>query len=418
MSSVKVRYHDLTVGYLTWDAMGNQAILELDEDYMNSPIDLAPFTIDKNLPIHYARDTQAVFQGLHPFLADSLPDHFGNRVFQEWLLKNDYKLADLNPVDRLMYVASRGMGALEYEPAREVPNVIEHIDFNSLARVSEKIIQGKYDYSDFLANEEALQNILRIGSSVGGAQAKVLVAIHDKSKEIRAGDVLHDDPEFRYFIVKLAHDTGTPWGQEKTVIEYVYHLMAKKAGIQTSVLELMYEEGVNHLRIERFDRLHGERIHMQTLMALSGHHDRRVAMPYEDCFRLMTALKMSHSDMVQLYRQMVFNVYSRNMDDHSKNISFLMNKQGEWRLSPAYDITYPFDPYLPSLQVHKMSVNGKVKGITDEDLLAVAKKVGVRAAHGVLHQVREAVSGFADLAIEFGVSERTVDLVGGSLLSD
>jgi serine/threonine-protein kinase HipA len=399
------------VGYLTWDETRQQAILELDESYQNSPIDLAPLTIDKRLPIHYARDPQQVFHGLPPLLADSLPDHFGNRVFQEWLIKNNYAISDLNPVDRLMYVSARGMGALTYEPAREVPNTIEHIDFSALARVSEKIIQGKYDYTDFLANEQALQHILRIGSSVGGAQAKVLVAIHDKSNELRAGDILHDDPDYRYYIVKLAHDTGTPWGQEKILVEYVYHLMAREAGIKTCNMQLHRDGDARHLMIERFDREQGQRIHMQTLMALSGRYDRRVPFSYEDCFRLMTALRMAHEDIRRLYRQMVFNVFAHNMDDHSKNISFLMDDKGQWRLSPAYDLTYPFDPYLPSLKAHKMSVNGKVKDINTDDLLAVAKKVGIRAATRLIEEVKKGVTTFKGLAKDHGVSIQTIDMM-------
>lgn len=407
MSNVRVRIWNRTVGYLTWDSRSNTAVFELDDDYRNAPFNLSPLLIDKGQRLHFGGTYDGPFVGLPPLISDSLPDRFGNRVFQEWLTQNNYQLNDLNSVDRLMYVSNRGTGALEYEPGKDVMGSVSEVDFNELAEVSKKIIENKYEYADFVANQQALQHILTIGSSVGGAQAKVLVAIHRETGELRAGDVLHSDPAFDYFIVKLSYSSDTPWGTEKTSVEFVYHQMAKEVGLRMMPCELLEVDGSVHFKTMRFDRVEGQKLHTQTLAALTGYSNRNIPFSYENVFRVMERLQVSHRDKEQLFKQMVFNVASCNMDDHMKNLSFIMGPNGDWKLSPAYDLTYPFDPYLPSMMFHKMSINGKTKDINREDVLAVGRLVGIRNAKGVVDGIREAVSTFQTKASELSVSKRT-----------
>jgi len=411
VSNVRVKIWDETVGYLSWDSQNNTAVFELDRAYQDAEYNISPLLLDKQQRLHFGGAYDGPFQGLPPIIADSLPDRFGNRVFQEWLIQNNYHLNDLNSVDRLMYVASRGMGALEYEPGKDVIGSISKFDFNELAAVSKKIIENKYEYSDFVKNQEALQHILNIGSSVGGAQAKVLVAIHKQTNELRAGDVLHQGSEYDYYIVKLAYDSDTPWGAEKTSVEYVYHRMASECGIKMMPCELLVINDSVHFKTKRFDRVGGQKLHTQTLAALTGYTNRNVPFSYEQIFRLMEQLQVSHRDKEQLFKHMVFNVASCNMDDHMKNFGFIMERNGQWCLSPAYDLTYPFDPYLPSMMFHKMSINGKTKDVTREDVFAVGRLVGIRNSKGIVGEICDAVGSFDEKAKDFKISNRTASTI-------
>ena len=408
MSSVRVKIWDETVGYLTWDSQSNTAVFEVDNAYQEAAYNLSPLLLDKRQKLHFGGAYDGPFLGLPPMIADSLPDRFGNRVFQEWLTQNNYHLNDLNSVDRLMYVASRGTGALEYEPGKDVIGSISEVDFDELAQVSKKIIENKYEYSDFVKNREALQHILTIGSSVGGAQAKVLVAIDTQSNEMRAGDIVHDKESFDYFIVKLSYNSDTPWGMEKTSVEYAYHQMALACGIKMMPCELMEVDDSVHFKTKRFDRVGGKKLHTQTLAALTGYTNRNIPFSYEQIFRLMERLQVSHRDKEQLFKQMVFNVASCNMDDHMKNVGFTMQRNGEWQLSPAYDLTYPFDPYLPSMMFHKMTINGKTKDVSRDDVLTVARLVGIRNAKGVVDEICDAVASFSQKTKGLKISQRTV----------
>ncbi|MBI1835641.1 MAG: type II toxin-antitoxin system HipA family toxin [Flavobacteriia bacterium] len=403
MSSIKVKIWDETIGYLYWDGVNNRSIFELDSDYQESNLNISPLLINKKIKIHTATTYEPIFQGLPPSIADSLPDYFGNRVFQTWLNQNNILESELNPIERLMYTGKRGIGAMEYEPGKSIINTIDTVDFGEIVEISEKIISNKYAFSDFINNQQALQNILTIGSSVGGAQAKILVAVHPKTGEIKAGDVLHEDKEFDYFIVKLGHESESVWGKEKTSVEYVYYLMAKNAGLTINDSKLIENQGNIHFQTKRFDRVKGEKIHFQTLLAITGYSSKTSVFNYEQCFVVLEQMKFKHLDKEMLFRQMVFNIASCNMDDHLKNLGFILNREGNWSLSPSYDLTYPFDPFLPSLKFHKMNINGKSKDIEREDILKMAQKVGIRNPHGIIEEVKNAVSEFEQLAKNYEI---------------
>jgi len=415
MSQLKVNIWDTTVGYLSWDEVNNNAVLELDDDYQSNTLNISPLLMDKSLKTHYGDIYNTVFLGLPPLLSDSLPDFFGNRVFQEWLIQHKYQETDLNPVDRLLYIGKRGTGAIEYEPAKEMNAETTTIDFSSLASIAEKIIQNKYAFQDFVANEQALQNILNIGSSVGGAQAKVLIAENKKTGMLKAGDILHASSDYDYYIVKLAHNTNTPWGNEKTSVEYVYYLMAQQAGIQIMPSKLIEKEGAAHFKTQRFDREKGKKIHLQTLHSLTGYSNKRIAFSYEKAFQVFEQLQLSHTSKEAFFRQMVFNVASCNMDDHMKNFSFLMNPNGVWSYAPAYDLTYPFDPYLPSLKFHKMTIDGKSKNISKNDLLQIAKSVRITNANEIIASICNSVLQFNTLAKPYKISNKTRNFIDNDI---
>jgi len=349
------------------------------------------------------------FNGLIPAFNDSLPDAFVNIVFKEWLEQNDMNQSDMNPVERLLYVGRRGIGALEYHEGKDIPNTIENIDLEELSQISDKIIRRKYGQEDYLHNPEALKNILTIGSSVGGAQAKILIAI-TKEDKLLAGDVIHSQP-VDYYIVKLEHDSQNIWNKEKNYVEYVYNQIASDIGINVAESRLIREGGRAHFASKRFDRVDNQKIHKQTVNALTGFFGKNHEFSYEDIFKVIEYLGLSYTHSEQLFMQMVFNIAASNRDDHTKNFSFLMNQNGEWSLSPAYDLTFPFDPYQSFVIPHQISINNKNKDITREDVENVAKRVGIRNYNQIIEKVIEQVSTFPERIKEYNLNSRTIELI-------
>ncbi|MEX2485355.1 MAG: type II toxin-antitoxin system HipA family toxin [Brumimicrobium sp.] len=409
MSSAKIKIRDTTVGYLFWDDPNQTALFEADQEYINSNFNIAPLLHENKNEVLSGKDYARQFQGMIPIFNDSLPDSFGNKVFKEWLEQTNIDQSEMNPVERLLYVGSRGIGALEYFEGKSVPNIAHNIDLNELARVSNKIIQRKYEQEDFLDNPEALRNILTIGSSVGGAQAKILIA-QTEDNRLFAGDVLHDK-KVDYYIVKLAHDPKNTWACEKNYVEYVYNLIAQEIGINVSESKLIKEGGRAHFASKRFDRNGNKKIHKQTVNAMTGFYGKSMEFGYVDIFKIIAFLDLPYVNLEQLFIQMAFNVASSNRDDHTKNFSFLMNDTGEWSLSPAYDLTFPRDPYETFISSHQIHINGKTKGILRADLVEVAKLVGVRNYNQIIDRVIEGASSFSNKIKNYPVSSTTSRLI-------
>jgi len=414
MSSAKITLWDKTVGYISWDELNNTAIFESDQEYIDSSLNLSPLLHPNKENLLFGNDFHDKFQGMIPLFNDSLPDSFGNVVFKEWLEQMNMDQSGLNPVERLLYVGKRGIGALEYHHAKEIPNILHNIDLGELAKVSDLIIKRKYEQSDYLHNPEALRSILTIGSSVGGAQAKILVAItreqRAENEKVLAGDIIHTIP-VDYYILKLEHDPTNIWYKEKNYIEFVYNQMARDIGINVADSRLILEGGRAHFASKRFDRVGNEKVHVQTVNALTGFFGRNTDFSYENIFRVIELLGLSSENKEQLFTQMVFNVAAFNRDDHTKNFSFLMNAKGEWSLSPAYDLTFPFDPYQSFVIHHKITINNKVKDILREDLVAVAKKVGILRYNEIINTVVDQVASFSERIKEFDLNKRTIELI-------
>lgn len=413
MSSARIKIWDKTIGYLYWDDPNNTAIFQADEEYIESVINIAPIIHANKAQRLIGSDFHNKFNGLIPTFNDSLPDAFGNTVFKEWLERNKIDQSDLNPVERLLYVGTRGVGALEYQIGKHIPNVIQNIDLGELADVSDKIIKRKYDQKDYLHAPEALSNILTIGSSVGGAQAKILVAITNDN-HLLAGDLIHE-LEVDYYIVKLEHDSENIWNREKNTVEFVYNQIARDAGIRVADSRLIQEGGRTHFASKRFDRVNNQKVHQQTVNALSGFYGRNNQFSYSDIFGIIEYLRLPYSNSEQLFRQMVFNVAASNTDDHTKNFSFLMSNLGEWSLSPGYDLTFPVDPYQSFHMPHQIGINAKTKDINRNDLIAVAKLVGIRNYHSIIDEVVEQVSTFGDRISEYDLNRNTIELISKEL---
>ncbi|TVR42499.1 MAG: type II toxin-antitoxin system HipA family toxin [Cryomorphaceae bacterium] len=415
MSSAKVTIWNTTVGYLTWDESNNAAVFEPDPDYLKANFNLSPVLHANKEEFLYGFDFHTRFEGMIPLFNDSLPDSFGNIVFKEWAEHQNLNTRKINPVERLLYTGHGGIGALEYHVSKKIHSAESELNPEELALISDQIIKGEYHHADYLLNPKALQNILSIGSSVGGAQAKVLLAIvgeeNSGEQKFLAGDQGYTGPA-DYFIVKLEHDRQNLWSREKNRVEFVYNQMARNAGINVAESRLIFHADRVHFASKRFDRVNNQKLHKQTVNALTGFFGRNNEFGYEDIFRIMAFLKLPYPQQEQLFLQMTFNVLASNRDDHTKNFSFLMNPGGQWSLSPAYDLTYPLDPYQSFDIPHKISINQKVNSIQKSDLQAVARKVGIKRHNELIERVATSVQEFTNLAAQQDISRKTIHLIG------
>lgn len=354
--------------------------------------------------------SEKTFHGLPGMIADSLPDTFGQRLLDQWLEANGRTGLEANAIEKLSYMGKRCMGALEYEPSRpmyeEESSIIE---MGTLIETARKALSNKEEFITMLQNKEkAILDILRIGTSAGGQRAKAVIAVNEKTGEIRSGQV--DVPEgFNHWLLKFDGFDSNGNAVEPSShgrLEYTYHLCAIEAGINMTECRIMEENGRAHFMTRRFDRNGNKKTHAQTLCALA-HYDNRLkgAYSYEQAMSVVMRLTMDYNENEEMFRRMVFNILSVNMDDHTKNISFLMDRSGNWRLSPAYDISFSHNPTGLWTSSHQMTVNGKNDGITRADIINVAKKQGIRDAENIIDKVEYALSLFPAKAREAGVPE-------------
>lgn len=413
MSSAKVSVWGKTVGFISWDEKKQTSVFELDDEYKNASYNLSPIIDSEKDSIQLGIDYSSGFEGMIPMLNDSLPDSFGNKVFLEWLNSTDIDKSELNPVERLLYVGQRGMGALEYEIGHDIPMLSSDININELADVSDKILKGKLD-ADAVETGHALRNILSYGSSaVGGAQAKVLLAEVNEGRFL-PGDILHKDVD-DYYVVKLTTDLENPWLREKNKVELTYNEIARSVGINVAASKLISEGEHHHFASKRFDRVGRKKIHMQTANALSGFYEKKQAFSYENLFRIVDGLGMPYQDKEQLFKQMVFNVAGANRDDHTKNFSFVLPKDGQWRLSKAYDVTFPTNPYESYFRAHQITINGKRTKIDLMDLLAVGRKVGINKPKSIVKDISAAIKSFPGKAKANDISNETISRISDEL---
>jgi len=328
-------------------------------------------------------------------LAHSLPDKFGNAIIDEWLVRNGRDVGSFSPVERLCYIGNRGMGALEFSPSiiKQMDKPVA-VEMASMVELMQTVMnkRGRLETTigdDELANAQAIKDIIRVGTSAGGARSKAIIAMND------AGDVLSgqgDIPEgYEHWIIKFDGVDDIELGQSCSYgrIEYAYYLMAKAAGIVMTDCRLLAEGGRAHFLTRRFDRVQGKKIHMQSLCAIA-HYDFNMAgaYSYEQAFMEMRKLKLSKADAEQQYRRMVFNVIARNQDDHTKNIAFLMTQDWQWKLSPAFDVTYSHNPAGKWTNQHQMSVAGKRDEFTRQELMDVGKLISLKQPARVIDAVR------------------------------
>ena len=404
----------IRVGAVAWNEVENHGVFEFEPDFLKQELDVAPL----KMPLNEARKGNRIFQfpslnpetfqGLPGMLADSLPDKFGNRLIEEWLARKGRTAQSMNPIEKLCYIGSRGMGALEFKPAIARYNEpSEPLQVNELVRLASDILHHRNSLETNLENPEnnGIEDIIRVGTSAGGARAKAVIAYNPQTGDVRSGQAQHSKG-FDYWLIKfdgVSNDLlGDPQGYGR--IEYAYHLMALACGINMTESQLLEEGSRAHFMTKRFDRVGTEKLHMQTLCGIA-HFDYNMpnVYSYEQAFQVMRQLRLPYPDAEELFRRMVFNVICFNCDDHTKNISFLMDKNGDWRLSPAYDVTYAYNPENRWLKQHQMAVNGKRENIYRADLLKVASEMNVKKPLEIISAVQNAANNWNEFASQAGI---------------
>ena len=412
----EVRLWGRRIAAVSLDEATDVAAFQYDPEFARSGIEVSPIVMPLSSRIYTFPSLPRVsFHGLPGLLADSLPDKFGNALIDAWLATQGRTPESFNPVERLCYIGMRGMGGLEFAPATGPrPRRSTTIRVDALVALASDILTHRNAVRGSFTPEHrngALQEILRVGTSAGGARAKAIIAWNPETNEVRSGQVTAPEG-FGYWLLKFDGVSGNrdkeledPKGY--TVIEYAYSLMARASGIEMTECRLLEEGGRRHFMTRRFDRTNaGGKIHMQSLAALA-HLDFNAAgaHSYEQAFDVIRRMKLPMNAVEQQFRRMVFNVVARNQDDHVKNIAFLMDQQGEWSLAPAFDLTYAYNPEGRWTRHHQMTINGKQDGFTLEDFRACAATAGLKRgrAEAILDEVRAAVVRWPEYAEQAGV---------------
>ena len=414
----EVRLWGKTIGAVSLQDGEDVASFEYDAAFAQSGIQVAPMVMPLSRRVYrFPELSRPTFHGLPGLLADSLPDKFGNALIDAWLASQGRLPGSFNAVERLCYTGERGMGALEFAPTNgPAAKQSNRIEVSQLVALASEVLSHRYNLQASFAaerSEDALKDILRVGTSAGGARAKAVIAWNPKTHEVRSGQV-KASKGFEYWLLKFDGVSGNkdkelddPQGYG--LIEYAYSLMARDCGIDISECRLFKENGRSHFMTRRFDRLAtGEKLHMQSLCALA-HYDFNMAgaYSYEQTFMVMRQLKLPMQAIEQQFRRMAFNIVARNQDDHVKNIAFLMNKAGEWSLSPAFDMTYSYNPLGAWTASHQMTMNGKRDNFTLEDFNACAKTASMKRGRAakIVAEVQASVSNWPSFAEQAGVPD-------------
>lgn len=426
ITSAFVHIWNQRVGAVFWDPTTGVASFEYDAAFRRHNWDLSPIKmpLDAGKRIFSFPELRdiATFKGLPGLLADTLPDKYGNALINAWLTRQGRASNSMNPVEILCFIGTRGMGALEFEPVTlPTKNTSTKIEISNLIEVAEQILSGRKDFSTNLQknDEKALLDILKIGSSAGGARAKAVIAYNAGTQEVRSGQA-DAPPGFTHWLIKFDGVTDTQFGASSGYgrVEMAYYLMAKDAGIHMMECRLLEEHGRAHFMTRRFDRLpNNEKLHVQSFCAMQHYDFNEINLySYEQLFETMRALGLPYPEAEQLYRRMVFNVMARNCDDHTKNFAFVMDKTGKWSLSPAFDVCHAYRPGSDWVSQHNLSINGKRKGLTTEDLLLVAKQMNVKKAKAIIQQTADVVSSWKAYAEKVNVDPPLKQAIEKTLL--
>jgi serine/threonine-protein kinase HipA len=419
------------VGAVAWDDASGVASFEFDNAFKRNGWDLSPLKMPINSPEgifsfpELRKKTNPeldCFKGLPGMLADSLPDNYGNQLINRWLAQQGRPENSMNPVEKLCFIGTRGMGALEFEPATlsSTKNTFD-IEMNSLVEIAQKMLAKREQFEENLQDrdEQAIRNILKIGTSAGGARPKAVIAYNEKTGKVKSGQA-NAPKGFEHWLIKLDGVSDVQLGESYGYgqVEYAYYLMAKDCGIEMMPSRLLEENGRAHFMTIRFDR-EGARTkhHVQTLCAIKHYDYNDVrSYSYEQLFQTMRELKLTYPEAEQMFRRTVFNVLSRNCDDHTKNFSFRLKKDHKWELAPAYDVCHSYSPDSEWVSQHALSINGKREGISRNDLQVLAESVNIKKADHIIEQIQSVVSRWTEYAEIANVRPDLRDAIAKTLI--
>ena len=417
----RVNLYGHPIGSVRWDPRYEIAQFEYDPGFVQLGIEPSPLMmpVREGRVYSFGELNKTTFKGLPGMLADSLPDTYGRALFEKWLALTGRTSG--NAIEALCFLGKRCMGALEFEPAIEAIDTDIRIEVDSLVDVAREALADKSSFNVNISSDKkaAIAEILRLGTSAGGQRAKAIIAFNKETGEIRSGQAEAPDG-FDYYIIKLDGVSATAEFKETENfgrLEYSFSRLVKKCGIEMAEGALIEENGRAHFLTKRFDRIKGQKVHMQTLCAIA-HFDYRLlrAYSYEQAFTVMRGLRLSYKEAQEMFRRMVFNVVVWNQDDHTKNISFLMDRDGKWRLSPAYDMGYAYNPDGQWTSAHQMSINGKFSSITKEDLLECGVKNNIKNAARIIAEVCQAASMWPEIARENEVPQKMIEEIKSNMV--
>lgn len=420
---------DALVGAVRWDAQQRLGYFQFAPEFTRLGWEVAPIKMPlRNGSIIYSfpelrqarGSSEDTFKGLPGMLADALPDRYGNRLIQTWLAQQGRSPQDLNPVETLCFIGSRAMGALEFKPRLSLfEQPTEALELDNLVHIARQMMLEKASFTTRIdpKNKQGIMDVLKIGTSAGGARPKAVIAYHPQTQEIRSGQ--GRAPEgFEHWLIKLDGVSGEQFGESLGWgrVEYAYYLMAVDCGIQMSPSQLLEENGRAHFMTRRFDRENNEKHHVQTLCGLQ-HFDFNdmSSYSYEQVFQTMRTLKLTYPEAEEMFRRMVFNVLATNFDDHTKNFAFLLERGGHWKLAPAYDLCFSYDPSNFWVSQQTLSIRGKRTNISEEDFLEIAKDNSIKRGKDIIHHVNAVLHSWEQYAQRAGVREDLVVKIGQHL---
>ncbi|MCE5175422.1 MAG: type II toxin-antitoxin system HipA family toxin [Bacteroidales bacterium] len=432
MDTAYVKIWGELAGAVAWNEATGIATFEYNPKFRQLNWDLAPL----QMPVHSEKTifefpslrkkpdaSTDAFKGLPGLLADMLPDRYGNELINLWLAQQGRPLNSMNPVEMLCFIGTRGMGALEFEPVtfQERKRAFS-VEIESLVDIAQKMLSKKEAFSTNLQQDEekAMLDILKIGTSAGGARPKAIITYNEKTGEVKSGQTIAPKG-FEHWLLKLDDVSNVQLGKTQGYgrVEMAYYNMAKACEIEMMPSRLLEENGRAHFMTRRFDREDGAtKHHIQTFCALK-HFDYNAitSFSYEQLFQTMQELRLSYPASEQMFRRMVFNVLAQNCDDHTKNFSFMLKKGGNWELAPAYDICHAYQPNHQWISQHALSINGKRSGITKEDLLTVGASIKNKKAEAAIEEINNTVGRWKDFADEVDVSPELRDEIAKTLIN-
>ncbi|WP_026452689.1 type II toxin-antitoxin system HipA family toxin [Aequorivita capsosiphonis] len=418
VDAAEIKLWGQLVGAVRWDAQTQLASFQYSPNFLRREWDISPIKMpisegsrifsfpelrrDKN-------DSVDTFKGLPGLLADALPDRYGNQLINLWLAKNGRPANSMNPVEQLCFIGTRSMGALEFEPAQIAAQNIFDIEISSLVTAAQHMLSKKVQLSTNLdADEEkALSEVLKVGTSAGGARPKAVIAYNEKTGAVKSGQT--DVPKgFEHWLLKLDGVSDAQFGETHGWgrVEYAYYLMAKDAGIIMMDSELLEENGRAHFMTKRFDREGKLKHHIQTWCGLQHYdYNNLYGYSYEQLFQTMRVLRLTYPEAEEMFKRMVFNVLATNYDDHTKNFSFRLKQGKSWELAPAYDVCYAYDPTNIWVSQHTLSINGKHKGITLNDLMSIAKANNIKKGEAIIKEISKVVANWPTYAKKVNLAQ-------------
>lgn len=426
----EVKIWNQLVGAVQWNDQQKLASFEFAPEFIRKGWDLSPVKmpisngarIYRFPELRRAKDSvEDTFKGLPGLLADSLPDKYGNKLINRWLEKNNRLPESMNPVEKLCFIGNRGMGALEFEPAHlKAGKNTFSVELSGLVDIAKKMLSNRESFhTDLNADEEkAMQEILKVGTSAGGARPKALIAFDDKTGEIRSGQT-KAPLGFEHWLIKLDGVSGIQFGDSHGWghVEYAYYLMAKECGVNMMECRLLPENNRFHFMTKRFDREGNEtKHHVQTLCAIQ-HFDYNdmFGYSYEQVFQTMRTLRLKYPEAEQMFKRMVFNVLATNYDDHTKNFGFILKKGGSWELAPAYDVCFSYDPTNAWVSQQTLSVNGKRQHITKADLMTIAKSNNIKKGEVIIDDINRIIKSWGDFSSQAKVPNDKHQLITNNL---